>query len=115
MRQALSPPVVNRSRFSTAMMATAILALAAASSSFAQQNDGTAAPPNVGGDVNVTVKTGTVTTRSSGDTGARASNCIGSVTSGSVAGNVHIVVNGQRKSAADGCVTTQGNAPKASK
>lgn len=111
MRQSLS---LNRFRLSTAVMATAVLALAAAPSSFAQQN-ATTTLPNVGGDVNITVKTGMVTTRSSDDTGARATNCIGSVTSGSVAGDVHIVVNGQQKSAADGCVTTQGNAPKDNK
>ena len=57
-------------------------------------------PPSVGGDVNISVKTGSVTTR-----GAKARNCIGSMPEGHVAGDVSITVNGEEVNGNHGCVT----------
>jgi len=73
----------------------------------AQQDRASGASPSVQGDVNITVKTGDITTKATGGDGARATNCIGSVTSGSVKGNVSIVVNGQPRSANEGCLTSE--------
>jgi len=67
--------------------------------SAAAQSGAAAGPgPQVGGDVAISVKTGTVTTK-----GSQAHTCIGSVTSGTVKGNVSIVVNGETKSADNNC------------
>lgn len=57
-------------------------------------------PPSVGGDVSISVKTGSVTA-----SGSEARNCIGSMPEGHVAGDVSITVNGEAVSGNHGCVT----------